>query len=119
MKLLNLSPNWVPLLQSRGWQAEHWSRIGSARAPDSEIFESAREHGWIVLTQDLDFAQLLFSTRNAGPSVILLRIHNEFEAATRSRVCEAIELAAPDLATGSLLTISSTRIRIRKLPIET
>lgn len=93
--------------------------MGAANAPDTEIFQAARAHGRIVLTQDLDFAQILFSTRNAGPSVVLLRIHDEFDTAMRARVCKAIEVSADDLAKGAHLTISSTRVRIRKLPIGT
>ena len=34
---MNLSPDWVPLLQQDGWSAVHWSTISDPRAPDGEI----------------------------------------------------------------------------------
>ena len=75
MKLLvdmNLSPDWVPLLAAYGWSAVHWSSVGPGNAPDNEYLEWARQTQHAVITQDLDFSQILFETRAKGPSVILL-----------------------------------------------
>lgn len=92
MKLLvdmNLSPDWVPLLVARGWEVQHWSQIGRGNAPDVELISWALEHGHVVLTQDLDFSQILYATRDNGPSVVLLRMDNEFDPAAREHVCAA------------------------------
>jgi predicted nuclease of predicted toxin-antitoxin system len=120
MKLLvdmNLSPDWLPLLASHGWDACHWSTVGPGNAPDTELMRWAREHQHIVLTQDLDFSQLLFATSETGPSVVLLRMDNEFDPAARDHVCAAIALAESALTTGALLTIAGHRVRLRHLPI--
>lgn len=120
MKLLvdmNLSPGWVPLLASHGWAAQHWSAVGHGNSPDAELLRWAREHGHVVLTQDLDFSQLLFATRESGPSVVLLRMDNEFDESARHHVCAALKTAEPDLSTGALLTIAGQRVRLRRLPI--
>ncbi len=120
MKLLvdmNLSPDWVPLLAARGWEARHWSQLGSGQAPDTELMRWARAEGHVVLTQDLDFSQLLFATRDGGPSVVLLRMENEFDVAARTRVCAALAQAEAALVAGALLTISGHRIRLRHLPL--
>lgn len=120
MKLLvdmNLSPDWVPLLKAQGWVARHWSELGAGNAPDTELMSWAREHAHIVLTQDLDFSQLLFTTRERGPSVVLLRMDNEFDSAAREHVLAAVSQAQDALATGALLTISEKRVRLRHLPI--
>ncbi|OYW75026.1 MAG: hypothetical protein B7Z37_15280 [Verrucomicrobia bacterium 12-59-8] len=120
MKLLvdmNLSPDWVPLLTSHGWEACHWSTLGPGNAPDTVLMNWAREHQQVVLTQDLDFSQLLYTTQQSGPSVILLRMDNEFDPASRDHVCAAIALAETALTTGALLTISGHRVRLRHLPI--
>jgi len=77
----------------------------------------AREHGHIVVTQDLDFSQLLFATRDSGPSVVLLRMDNEFDPVSHEHVCDALALAQSALAAGALLTISGNRVRLRRLPI--
>jgi len=120
MKLLvdmNLSPDWVRLLAARGWEARHWSQIGPGNAPDAELLRWAREHGHIVVTQDLDFPQLLFATQDMGPSVVLLRMDNEFDPAAQQHVLAAMSSAEEALKTGALLNISPSRIRIRRLPI--
>ena len=114
---MNLSPDWVPLLTARGWQAQHWSNIGAGNAPDTELLRWAREQGHVVITQDLDFSQLLFATGDRGPSVVLLRMDNEFDPAARGKVCAALAQAESALMAGALLTISGTRVRLRHLPI--
>ena len=114
---MNLSPDWVPLLQSRGWEASHWSTIGRGNEPDPDLLAWARANSHIVLTQDLDFSQILFATRESGPSVVLLRMDNEFDTAAREFVCAALHEAEPALTTGALLTVSPKRARLRRLPI--
>jgi len=119
MKLLvdmNLSPDWVPLLAVHGWEACHWSTVGPGNAPDTALMQWARENNHVVLTQDLDFSQILYTTRVSGPSVVLLRMDNEFDAAARDHVCEAIALAEVALLSGALLTITGQRVRLRHLP---
>lgn len=120
MKILvdmNLSPDWIPLLGAEGWEAQHWSMIGPGNAPDTELMRWAREHNHVVMTQDLDFPQLLYATRDSGPSVILLRMDDEFDPAARAHICAALAQAQFDLARGALLTISGSRARLRRLPI--
>jgi predicted nuclease of predicted toxin-antitoxin system len=73
MKILvdmNLAPDWVPVLQSAGYQAVHWFTVGDPRAPDHDIMAWARTNGYVVFTHDLDFGSLLATTGAAGPSVI-------------------------------------------------
>ena len=122
MKLLidmNLSPSWIPLLVSQGWETIHWSNIGAVDAPDTDLLSWARENGYVVLTQDMDFSQLLFAAQASGPSVVLLRMDNEFDSTSRQHVCRAIATAEDSLNAGALLTIKGSRVRLRHLPIET
>lgn len=69
MKLLidmNLSPDWVEVLNQEGWEAVHWREIGDPRAADVVIMEWARSNGYTVFTHDLDFGTLLAATRAQG-----------------------------------------------------
>jgi predicted nuclease of predicted toxin-antitoxin system len=70
---MNLSPEWLEVLSRAGWEASHWSAVGSPTAEDLELLIWARDHNHVLLTQDLDFGQLLFHTRFRGPSVVILR----------------------------------------------
>jgi predicted nuclease of predicted toxin-antitoxin system len=114
---MNLSPDWVPLLNSRGWEAIHWSSLGKGNEPDPDLLAWARANNHIVLTQDLDFSQILYATKDSGPSVVLLRMDNEFDPAARRYICAALTQAEEALTQGALLTISPKRARLRRLPI--
>lgn len=70
---MNLAPRWVRSLIAAGHEAVHWSDAGPVNAPDSKICDYAREHGFVLLTNDLDFPRLLAHTSAGKPSVILLR----------------------------------------------
>ncbi len=48
---MNLSPDWVPLLGSRGWKAIHWTSLGKGNEPDPDLLAWARANSHIVLTQ--------------------------------------------------------------------
>jgi predicted nuclease of predicted toxin-antitoxin system len=63
---MNLTPRWVEALSKAGHQALHWSAAGQPTASDREICAYAREKGYIVLTNDLDFPQILAHTRESG-----------------------------------------------------
>ena len=87
MKLLvdmNLPPEWIGRLAQRGYEAVHWSTVGAVTASDHEILTWATDHGFVVLTHDLDFAAILAATSDRAPSVVQLRIHDVL-AETHSR----------------------------------
>lgn len=70
---MNLTPRWVPFLQNAEHEAVHWSSVGSNSAKDGEICDYARRNAYVLLTNDLDFPQILAHTRQNAPGVILLR----------------------------------------------
>ena len=63
---MNLTPRWVGYLIEAGHEAVHWSAVGPVRAKDHDICDYARRHGYVLLTSDLDFPQILAHTREAG-----------------------------------------------------
>jgi predicted nuclease of predicted toxin-antitoxin system len=116
---MNLSPEWVDVFAASGWDAVHWSKLGEGNASDEEIFNWARKHEHILVTQDIDFPQILFASRAGRPSVVLLRIRNELDATQRARVCAAIRKVSASLETGAIMVATDRRIRLRALPIKT
>jgi predicted nuclease of predicted toxin-antitoxin system len=70
---MNLSPRWISVLADAGFTAVHWSSVGAANAPDSEIMRYARQHKQIVLTHDLDYSSILAATQGEKPSVVKIR----------------------------------------------
>lgn len=114
---MNLSPEWLDVLDRAGWEACHWTSIGPPDASDVELLDWAQKRGYTVLTQDLDFTQLLFHLRASGPSLVLLRIADELSRFQQERVCAAIKSSTTALETGAVLVIDEHRTRVRRLPI--
>jgi len=114
---MNLSPEWVPLLEQAGWPAVHWSAVGDPRAGDSTIMEWALTHGYAIFTHDLDFGTALALTHAGGPSVIQVRGQRVFPEHIGRIVLAALEQSHQDLAAGALVTIEQTRSRVRVLPL--
>ena len=70
---VNLAVRWAEVLCARGIEAVHWTEIGAANAQDIEIMSYARQNGFSVFTNDLDFSAILVSTQASSPSVIQIR----------------------------------------------
>jgi len=120
MKLLvdmNLSLAWVPFLSENGFQAVHWSVLGSPSTSDSAIMGYARANGFVVLTHDLDFGTLLAIGGASSPSVIQLRAQDILPDVLGTILLRSLEEIRPQLESGALVTIEPGRHRIRLLPI--
>jgi predicted nuclease of predicted toxin-antitoxin system len=120
MKLLidmNLSPQWVSVLEDAGWKAVHWSFIGRPNAPDEEIFEYAKTNGFVVFTHDLDFGAILSATRSQYPSVIQVRTKDVNPSHLAPLVISALHQFETQLGEGALIIIDEKKFRARILPL--
>jgi predicted nuclease of predicted toxin-antitoxin system len=114
---MNLSPDWVPLLQRHGWVAVHWSTIGDPRAFDQVIMAWASANQHIVFTHDLDFGTMLALTHAAGPSVLQVRGQDVLPDHMGPFVVAALRQHEADLAAGALVVVDEGRCRVRILPL--
>lgn len=114
---MNLSPRWVEHLAEAGVEAQHWSSLGQVDAPDTAIMQFARENGYLVLTHDLDFGDILAATGGDGPSVVQLRAADVSPEAIGAHVVTALQQMAEHLDAGALLTVDPARARLRLLPL--
>lgn len=114
---MNLSPDWVPLLQRHGWTAIHWSTVGDPRATDRTIVDWAAANGYIVFTHDLDFGTMLALTHATGPSVLQIRAQDVLPDHLESIVIAALRQHDADLASGALVVVDESSCRVRVLPI--
>lgn len=124
MKLLVdacLPVEWVDFLRRHGHECVSWLHIGTPQAPDSEIMSWAREHGFVVLTHDLDFGRLLAFSRATHPSVIQFRAADIRPAALGDLVLWALSqyraLLEGEFGEGALITVEPDRLRTRILPL--
>ena len=121
MKLLvdmNLSPTWVEALRTMGFDATHWSSLWDPRAPDREILAYASSNGYIVFTNDLDFGAILAASGGSSPSVIQVRAADVSPGSLASTVRDALVQFAEWLDAGALVTVETSRLRARILPLK-
>ncbi len=115
---MNLTPRLVPFLISAGHECAHWSTLGPCDAPDDAICLLDRVRGFVLITNDLDFPQILAHTREAKPSVVLLRGEPLTPELRGSALLNAIAECQTELDSGAVLTVDwSDRVRARLLPL--
>ena len=115
---MNLTPRWVSYLVETGHDAIHWSAVGYVRAREKEICDYAREHGYVLLTNDLDFPRILAHTKEAKPSVILMRGEPLATEVRGRALLSAIEVCHAEITAGVIVTLDSEdRSRARVLPL--
>jgi predicted nuclease of predicted toxin-antitoxin system len=114
---MNLSPDWVEFLAGKGWTAVHCSSVGLADAPDEDLLSWADEHGFVLITQDLDFGLLPVGAGANRPSVIQIRAQGTMPSDIGQAVLNAIAAAHQHLESGAMVTIEPGRMRVRVLPL--
>ncbi len=120
MKILidmNLSPEWVEVLEKRGWTAVHWSTVGDPLAEDMVLMDWARANDHIVFTHDLDFGALLALTQAESPSVIQVRTQDVTPSHLAPTLIEVLERHKSSLEAGALIVLDEGRSRVRILPL--
>jgi predicted nuclease of predicted toxin-antitoxin system len=110
---MNLSPSWVDFLVCSGFEATHWSELGALDASDDELMFWAAEHGFVVLTCDLDFAAILAATHHTRPSVIQIRS----DILTPEAIVVAVRQTHDELTEGAIISLDARRARLRILPL--
>jgi len=114
---MNLSVEWIPLLEQAGWPAFHWSDIGDHRADDATIMAWALTQEYVVFTHDLDFGAALALTHAGGPSVIQVRGQRVLPEHMGPLVLAALRRYESELSAGALVVVEQTKTRVRVLPL--
>ena len=114
---MNLSIEWITILEDAGFTAVHWSQIGNPCAEDAEIMTWSGANGYVVFTHDLDFGTTLALTHAGGPSVIQVRGHRILPEQMGSMVLETIKKYEGEIITGALVVVEQLRSRVRILPL--
>ena len=115
---VGISMNTVQTLRQLGYDIVHLREQSLQRLADSRILEKARAEARIVLTFDLDFADLLALDIRDSPSVVIFRLRNETPASVNPRLLEVLRERSNELENGALIIVEDSRYRMRRLPID-
>jgi predicted nuclease of predicted toxin-antitoxin system len=115
---MGISPRTGEFLRSLGHEALHLLEERLNRLSDPEIFQKARDEGSIILTHDLDFADLVAGSGARLPSVVVFRLESMRPENVDRHVRVVIEQYGETLEEGAVVSVTERRIRIRSLPFE-
>ena len=115
---VGISMTTVRALRDQGHDIVHLREQGLQRLSDAKIMKKATGEGRVVLTFDLDFADLLALGVLDSPSVIIFRLHNETPASVNPRLEQVLVKRRLELEQGALIIVEDSRYRMRRLLIE-
>lgn len=105
------------LLCDAGIDTIHVSEIGLSAAEDIQILQRASQEQRVVVTLDADFHTLLALSSALFPSVIRVRIERLRAQALCELLLMVVDECQEELGAGSAVTVESSRIRLRQLPL--
>ena len=107
MKLLldeNLSRRLVPFLQHDYPGSSQVVLLGLESASDREVWQKAKDDGYVIVTRDADFQELSL-VWGQPPKVVRLRTLNQTRAATLKVLLDHRELIVESLVTHDLASV--------------
>jgi predicted nuclease of predicted toxin-antitoxin system len=104
-------------LRSQGHESSHLGEEGLARLPNGEIFAKAIAENRVILTFDLDFAEIAALACGRVASVVVFRLQNTRADHVIERMSMVLERAIEPLTKGAIVTVEEARFRIRGLPM--
>jgi predicted nuclease of predicted toxin-antitoxin system len=114
---MGISPLTVAFLRGQGHDALHLHEQTLDRLPDPDILEKARSEDRVLLTTDLDFADLLAHSGAQLPSVILFRLRDMRPDNVNEYLARVLDRFSQELATGAVISVTERELRVRPLPI--
>lgn len=115
---MGISPRTIALLREQGYDAIHLIEENLEKMTDQNILDKARQEERILLTVDLDFAQLLAISGDSLPSVILFRLGNVSREVVNRRLLAILNDYVTELTNGLIISVTDVSIRLRHLPIQ-
>ena len=113
---MGVSQRVIAWLRSQGHDAKHLREEGLHRLPNGEIFQKAVAENGIVLTFDLDFAEIIALCHGKKTSVILFRLHDCTSVHVIERLKKVLADAVTALSESTIIVVEESRHRTRHFP---
>lgn len=110
----NLPTSLVGLLTERGHDAHHVEDEGLRSQMDPVVAAAAKEEGRILLTLDVEFADIRKHPPGSHPGIVLFRSSISGAPAISQLVLDLLESVPESDLTGMVTIVEQGRIRIRR-----
>ena len=115
---MGISPRVVEELRQQGHEAIHLLERRLNRMVDGDILQMAQQEGRVLLTNDLDFGELLAASGGVLPSVIIFRLKDMRPKNVIRHLDSILKNHSQSLNIGAVLSVTEQKLRIRRLPIK-
>lgn len=112
-----LSPRAAQYLRDIGHEATHLYERGLHKLPDRDIFSLARREEAVLLTHDLDFADLVAASGERLPSVVIFRLRSMNPDNVNHHLGLLLDAHSERLRQGAVVSLTERRVRVRSLPL--
>ena len=112
----NVSPKVTASLRSLGHDAVDTRDLGLQRARDTTLWQRAGAEGRMLISFDRGFSDLRHYPGGFGPGLIVLRLTRAASAVVNARLADLLQRFSAEQIQGCLITITDTRIRVRRKP---
>ena len=114
---MNISPLTLEQLRTLGWNIIRVSEVMEKGSKDIDILIYAQKYNKVVITQDLDFSNLLALSGYTKPSLINLRLENPRPDLVSAHIIDVVSVMEKELEEGVVVTVDETSARYKNLPI--
>lgn len=114
---IHISSRTVRFLNDCGHDVIPITSVLAPTAPDDEIVAKAIEFRRVVLTQDLDFSEIVALSGRTEPSVISIRLFDSRVENVNRKLELALPMLENDVLAGVIATVEEFCVRTRFLPL--
>ena len=113
---MNLATEVAVWLRTQGHDAIHLGEVELQALGDQAVVAKAIAEKRVVVTIDLDFADIAAAAGAAPVAVILLRLRSAQTARVVDRLRGILAAVGPALEQGAVVVVEEQRVRVRRLP---
>ena len=109
----NIPRSIVEWLRAQGHEVLYAAE-NRVQIPDVDLLSEAEAQGLVILTEDLDFGELVFRDRLNSHGVILMRMEDSAASIRLSRLQKAWATIEKNLP-GKFVVVTKSKLRVRAL----
>ena len=114
---MGVSTGVAQWLGTQGHDVVHLRDRGLQKLANGTIFVLAHAEQRIILTFDLDFAEIVALSNGLIVSVVIFRLRNTRTPHVIQRLDDVLKQSADALSHGAVIAVEDARHRVRMLPI--
>lgn len=105
----------VGALRNAGYEAEDVRDVGLRSAVDRRVYEYAQSHNAILVTEDMDFSNVLDYPLETHHGIVVLRVPQDYSAQQKNRtLLNALKELEEQSLKSALVIVTTDRVRIRR-----